>query len=753
VSDLFYDRDRNISGISDLETIEYQPIFGSSVTFSTRANSLTYPNRVNRRMGQSLNSVIAEYDLSFQLNDANAQKLINYLESRSGVLPVSLSDSSSIYKPITGFADEFSWATKGNLENDISLKAVVDNRSPQLNWSGLAFVDNTFKIWKTGELVQPYEIRYFDYDGQNKFNNYFYCTGEHFSTYENGPFSSGSLWTQNLFLNESLDYSISSKPDVSKMEFNNSFYSRIKTKKNIHSIENLTLKFEGLSDVQTKAILHFAESKFGELKFQYQIPKIYNRPKVFYCPTWRHTWIFQNSNTVELDLVEDSLGILPKNNSPSVSFSQRDSTDHLEFSLESQNGATVIKSGDIQNVFSDGEIKINWQNSPQTVSIFGAPEKIEAHNQFLWSFNVAESSSLRELDLSSCNLETINFSNNKKLSYVDLSNNSLKELDLGLMKSLKSLNISNNRISSLDLTRCSGITGIKCGGNKISGASFSSALDALVNYENFSGEFLAADSNYVDFASNSPLPASSLNDFAVLGWRGWNLSFDNAKTPLDVSGYGKPVLYFNQDSLKDKQNGEHIFTWDDSIRNFDASRIVVSDSLKPEIIKDEFAGGRSALRFNGESCLAQVNSLNSPIHYSIFAVVKPASSGMMCVFSDYWNRGMYVSGNKLLSKTNMGSTQLGELSTGYNVVGIYTSGVVVSGSINSQTPITGAPRLGTSNIVLPGSIGLPRYGASGILSGQNGFVGEISEIALFTGDVNFGKVMRDLGAKHGLEIL
>jgi len=760
VSDYFYNRDRNITGVADLTGLTIAPSYGSSVSFATRTSEIKYPNRVLRRMGQSLNSVIADYNLTFRVRDEEAAQVLNYLESRSGTLPVVMNDASSIYKTISGFADDFSWAARSNSENEISARIVIDNRSPQLNWSGLAFVNHNLQQWSNGESVPKYSIRYFEADNQNKFNNFFYCTGAHVSSVSNAPFSSGSMWTQDLFLDQSFEYSVATKPDVSRIEFANSFYQRVYDKKNIHSIENLTIKFNGLTDAQTKAILHFAESKFGELKFSYRPPKIYNRDKVFFCPSWRHTWVYQNSNSVELDLIEDTLGILPKNNSPAIIINQRNGQSYIDLSVDSVNDFSLVSyGGGEKQVVADGTISKSWDNGPQSVSLFGAITGVSAQNQRIESFSLSDRASIASLSLTSNTISQALLNESRRLQHLDLTSNSLTELDTRNTTGLKSLKIANNRVSSLDITTNTALTGLYLSGNQLSSAEINSCLDALVNFGNYSGVFDVADGEYPDFINNSPISGGGFANINTLGWRRWSVNADNAKIPLDVSGYGYPICHFQQESITGYSNGQSIFAWKDSIAGRDVSRSVVTDSLRPRL--DELqSNARPALYFNGESYLTQTGSLTTPYQYGIFAVVKPESSGYMSVFSDYWNRGMTISGNRLYSKTNLGNTFFAELSGGaYNVVGIYggASGII-TGAVNTQTPSTGL-KYDSSNLDLPGSIGRNRYGGIGILTtGHNSqvpapFVGHISEVVVTTGEVNFQKMMRDLGAKHGLEIL
>ena len=69
--------------------------------------------------------------------------------------------------------------------------------------------------------------------------------------------------------------------------------------------------FKKISNKQLKAMVHFLETKGGYRNFRHQIPSVYNRPKVFYSPSWTHTWNYFNSNDLQVSLVEDVLGIIP----------------------------------------------------------------------------------------------------------------------------------------------------------------------------------------------------------------------------------------------------------------------------------------------------------------------------------------------------------------------------------------------------------------------------------------------------------
>lgn len=750
MSDLFYNRDRNVTGVTPITGLIVSPKQGSSVIFTTRAYETVFPNKVKARMGQSLNSVKAEYNLSFGSRETEAAQIVDYLESRSGVLPAVLEDASNIYQTISGFADEFSFSTTANNSFETTCRLVVDNRSSKTNWSGLSFLNFDFQQWQAGETVPKYAIRYFEYDSSNKFNNYFYSTGEHFSSAANGPFSTGSFWSQDLFFEQDVSFSVGTQPDVGKVELNGAFPVRITDKKNIHNIESATLRFSNVSSEKAKALLHFAETKFGEIKFLYQCPKIY-KPKAFYCPTWRHTWNF-STHTIEFDITEDPLGILPRNDSPTITFTQNDGWSDLEFSTHSTNDLNVISyDGGARVSVANGEVSKHWDdtNREHTIDVYGPVTGISVSDRRINSITIGETSKLKDLSAPRNQLLYADLGSCRKLENVSLGSNSLSDLSLDGLTSLKTLDVSNNRISSLDITQCSSLTGFLGSGNLFSSSQINSHLDALVNFGSYSGNYDVADGEYADFENNSLLSGQGFSDAAILGWRNWTLNFDNAKIPFAPLNYSQVAAQYEQESISGIVGGQSIFTWDDSIGNYNASRFVVSDHDRPQYVPASI-GQRSALRFNGDSYLTQTTSKSFGQTYGIFAVVKPSNSGMMAVFSDRYNRGLFISGNRLRSEANLTDNNFGELSgDSWNVVGFYSNVSGISGAVNSQIP-SGAVK-SANNLTFPGSIGRTYSGVFG-LGVSYPYYGDISEIVITSGVTDFAKMMRDLGAKHGIEI-
>ena len=97
---------------------------------------------------------------------------------------------------------------------------------------------------------------------------------------------------------------------VDKIEFKNSFIQRMKTRKNL-STTNFSYKFSNVTTKEAKAILHYLENKAGFRRFSHTPPSVYNREKIFYSPSWSHTFKYYDSHDIEVSLVEDPLGVIP----------------------------------------------------------------------------------------------------------------------------------------------------------------------------------------------------------------------------------------------------------------------------------------------------------------------------------------------------------------------------------------------------------------------------------------------------------
>jgi phage-related protein len=306
---LFYNRDRNISGLTTLTSFDFSPNYGSSIQFNCKNNRVNYTSNTYALMPSTLNNIQAKCSFGFTMNQTDAQKAIDFFESQSGTGAFAINDDSSIYHSLTGFADSFGITMVQNNLYNVALEFSVERNSTMLNWSGMGFVDYSFTAWTGSQNYLKYQVAYFP-KYEDKFKNYFYCTGDHSSSANNSPTGVNSMWTQELFYDTEIGLSVETVPSITKTEFRNSFIQRVKEQENIHSFQQVRLSYKNISTFQLKSMLHFLESHLGYRKFQFNCPKIYNRPKIYYCESWQHTWNYEDSHNLEIVLIEDPLGIL-----------------------------------------------------------------------------------------------------------------------------------------------------------------------------------------------------------------------------------------------------------------------------------------------------------------------------------------------------------------------------------------------------------------------------------------------------------
>lgn len=306
---LFYNRDRNISGITSLTSFDFSPNYGSNIQFTCKNNRVNYTSNTYSLMPITLNNIVATCSFGFTANETDAQKMIDYFESQEGTGAFAINDASLIYHPLTGFADNFGISMVHNNLYNVALTFSVERNSTMLNWSGMGFVDYPAEEWQDSQDYQNYKVIYYPLY-TDKFKNYFYCTGDHTSSASNSPTGVSSMWTQELFYSDDIGLTVETTPAITKYDFKNSFLQRVKEQENIHSFQQVSLTYKNISDAQLKSTLHFLESHLGYRKFQFNCPKIYNRPKIYYCESWQHTWNYKDSHTLQLTIVEDPLGIL-----------------------------------------------------------------------------------------------------------------------------------------------------------------------------------------------------------------------------------------------------------------------------------------------------------------------------------------------------------------------------------------------------------------------------------------------------------
>jgi phage-related protein len=316
-SDLFYNRDSNISGVTiqaDYSGLELTPVYGSKASFSSKAFSYNTDDFYMNRLPDSMNSLSAVFDVRYDVNESNAQSLIAFIESKNGSDLFEFNiDNSGIYQKLSGVCDNYAVNHMNNQHYEVASSMTVDQAPNLLNWSGMTFLNHDFQNWATSTSYEKYDIIYSGVN-INKLDNFYYSTEDHNSSDKtvDGPTGSSSKWSQDFFFEPDIGFQNSVDLKNDQLLFKNSFPLRIKNKDNNASFP-ISYKFTSITDKQLKAMLHFLENKGGYRNFRHDIPSIYNRPKAMYCPEWSHTWKYKNSHDLEVTLIEDVLGVIKEN--------------------------------------------------------------------------------------------------------------------------------------------------------------------------------------------------------------------------------------------------------------------------------------------------------------------------------------------------------------------------------------------------------------------------------------------------------
>ena len=162
---LFYNRDDNISGISIPSTIAglgLTPVYGSQVTFQADNHSYVTDDFYYNLIPYSVNSLTAQFNVRFDVNETNAQKLAAFFEAQSGIENIEFTpDSSNIYKTVTGFCNNYAINFVNNQRFEVASTISVDHAPTLLKWSGMGcFANLTFTGWNPSRSYKKYDVVY-----------------------------------------------------------------------------------------------------------------------------------------------------------------------------------------------------------------------------------------------------------------------------------------------------------------------------------------------------------------------------------------------------------------------------------------------------------------------------------------------------------------------------------------------------------------------------------------------------------------
>ena len=736
---LFYNRDRNLKDVEQITSMfAINPNYGSSVSFVCKNNKVSYNNNTFSMMPSTLNNVTANCSFNFTTNEEQAKKIINFFESQSGTGYFGIADNSLIYKSLYGFANSFDVSMDHNNLYNISLNFSVERNSSALNWSGMSFVNYWFQEWQTGITYKKYQPVYFEIQKDNLIKNFFYAKQDHTSSLDKAP-TNENYWTQEFFFEDDLGMKVDTEPTIDFLNFKNSFPQRIKSQDNIHYFKKLDLSFTNLSDFKLKSMLHFLESHLGYLKFQFNLPKIYNRPKIFYAESWTHTWNYKDSHNLTVSLAEDPLGILNQIDTPDISLFQDSANTFINLNASAEDGIFLVDFTGKKQAVQNGLFSGNWGTSPiRTTKLYQQLNSISCTGQNLKKLSFGSRVELKTGVFSQNNINEVNFNSAKNIEYLNLSGNSIENFSCLNVTGLQYINLNSNTVlTGANFSGCNNLTGvlIQKTGSLISQSSLATILDGVGDGTGISGTIKCSGS----VSGNSSLLSSVSN----LDYRKWTQEYSGLNFPMNPSSYSNGANVFWYENSQALETGESYFLkW---FSSKDQNTLVQSYTPNSP---DWFApvqsqiGQRAAFNFKN-TYLTGTGINNSADFLAVFSVLSLSNSDYQCIanFSDTKKYGLFASGAALYFINGTESRQISstlDLNSYYSV-GFVRNSTNFTGLINGVVSSTGT--LSASSL----SSIKPSVGASYL---QNDFLnGKIAELLVYsknsqpyltnTGELNF----------------
>lgn len=302
-----YNRDSSVDSkynyTSDL--LRFKPIYGSSVSFSSRLNYIQTVDNALKILPASENNLTVKYNLKFLLNDADTGSLLKTIEIAGGYRYLKFIDPSNFYKDMIGLVEDYSVLKSSQNLNEVNIIVSSYFKSPIFNWKTSSFFNvDSSRIYSSSKNYKKYDFVYFD-DGKtkNKIDNFWFAKNDIAAT--NNNLFNRNLWAKKFIFEPKLPFDLKNKIDIYQLDYKNSFIQNVKHKDNSNSLKEYNIRFENIDDVQCLSILLYFEKKCGYRRFMYDFPFLLKAAKVFICKDWTHTFKYSNCNEITATFVED----------------------------------------------------------------------------------------------------------------------------------------------------------------------------------------------------------------------------------------------------------------------------------------------------------------------------------------------------------------------------------------------------------------------------------------------------------------
>jgi len=311
----FYNRDSSVdsrfSYVADLSS--YKPLYGSSVSFKSRLNSLEMYDNSLKVLPASENNLVLKFNLVFLLKDDELGNLLRTIEIAGGYKNLKFTDPSNFYKDVIGLVEDYTIKKQNSNINELNISVASYFKAPIFNWRTSSILDlnsinlnySSFANYKKNDFVYYNPKDHSDiYAGEiNKIDNFWFAKSDMTAT-NNYTFNTTN-WTKKFNYDFKFPFELKNKLDFYQMDYKNSFIQNIKHKENSNSLKEFEFKAENISDRECRSILFFLEKKCGYRRFIYLFPFMLKKSKIFICTQWNHSLKYYDCNDITATFVED----------------------------------------------------------------------------------------------------------------------------------------------------------------------------------------------------------------------------------------------------------------------------------------------------------------------------------------------------------------------------------------------------------------------------------------------------------------
>jgi phage-related protein len=201
-------------------------------------------------------------------------------------------------------------------DNDFNPYIYTDQLNVDYPWSVTSW---TVVIGNSSNLPVFSNFKYKKYNN-NSFDDYFYLTDDRSSAVTASNISGLATYTgiaddatRTFFWEPDQQVSLPVDHSARINDFKRSFTQQLNISRNQNRIDALDLTFTNRSEKETYSILHFLETHLGYKQFVYYYDDdIIQQNRVFFCPQWKHTFNYKDSNTIEARFIEIVAPVTPE---------------------------------------------------------------------------------------------------------------------------------------------------------------------------------------------------------------------------------------------------------------------------------------------------------------------------------------------------------------------------------------------------------------------------------------------------------